>query len=137
MGRPPITYGIWTGMVEQAGSVEALAMAVAISRQHLQKTFTGTRNLPGPSRKLAEAFAREHGILARLYIHPRLRGHFLVSAADGWWTLRAGAVWGTRVPAIRMNGEDWRILPGVELPFSRLTEKDRKGSITESRGGED
>jgi hypothetical protein len=132
MGRPPITYGIWTSMVQAAGSVEALAEVVAISRQNLSPVLTGMRNLPGPSRKLAEAFAAERGITARLYIHPRVRGSYLISAADGWWILSPGQGWNERTPSTRSNEEDWSHLGSIELPFVHLTEILRPGGILTS-----
>lgn len=122
MGRPPKTLGVWTAMVAQAGSVEALAEALAVSRSTLSLVFTAQINLPGPSRKVAEAFAREHGILARLYIHPRLKGYFLVSNAEGWWAVRTDRPWSSRAPSYRYGLEDWSSLPFLELPFTRLGE---------------
>jgi hypothetical protein len=109
-------------MVIAAGGVEALAQDLAISRQNLHATFTALRNLHGPSRMLAAEFARVHGISARLYIHPKVRGAFLVSMADGWWSLGRSQKWRERVPSTRSESDDWSHLGDLELPFTRLGE---------------
>ena len=120
MGRPPVALGIWNAMITAAGTVEALAEVVGLSRQNLHLTFTALRNLSGPSRMLALTFAREHGVTARLYIHPSRRGAFLVSAADGWFALERGRSWAERIPCTRSEQEDWSHLSQLELPFVQL-----------------
>ena len=120
MGRPPQALGIWNEMIFEAGSVEHLAQVVGLTRHGLNPIFTARHALPGPSRKLAEFFAREKGIQARLYIHPRDKGFYLVSAADGWWSVPVGGSWADRVPTSRLEGEDWRSIHMLELPFARL-----------------
>ena len=122
MGRTAITLGIWDAMIRAAGSVEALAETVGLSRQNLYHSFTGARNLSGPSRELALAFAREKGIPARLYIHPRIRGAYLISSAGGWYAVMRGRPWSSRVPSTRGLDEDWSQLSQLELPFSKLAE---------------
>ena len=120
MGRSPITLGIWGDMVGAAGSVENLTNVVGLSRQNLHLTFTGQRNLSGPSRVLALEFARSHGVKARLYVHPLRRGHLLISAADGWWLVGPNRSWADRVLCLRTKTDDWSTLPLLEIPFARL-----------------
>jgi hypothetical protein len=116
MGRPPLALGIWNEMIFEAGGVEQLAQVVGLTRHGLNPIFTARHALPGPSRKLAEIFAREKG----LYIHPRDKGCYLVSAADGWWSVPVDGAWGDRVPTSRLECEDWRSIHMLELPFARL-----------------
>jgi hypothetical protein len=128
MGRPPLALGIWNEMIFEAGGVEQLATLVGLTRHGLNPVFTARHPLPGPSRKLAEIFAREKGIQARLYIHPRDRGFYLVSSADGWWSVPVDGAWADRVPTSRLEGEDWRSIHMLELPFTRLADILREGT---------
>jgi hypothetical protein len=107
-------------MISHAGGVDRLATMLGISRQNLHFTFTALRNLPGPSRVLAEGFARERGIPMRLYVHPKIKGFFLVSAGGGWWAIERGKTWESRVPSTRAEWEDWGHLHQLELPFTSL-----------------
>ena len=133
MGRPPITLGVWGEMIFQAGGVEALAQIVGIARQNLFPVFTARRNLTGPARVLAEAFARDRGIPMRLYIHPKWKGFFLISAGGGWWAIERGKSWESRMPSSRAEWEDWRHLSQLEIPFSSfhqfVREDDKERSL--------
>jgi hypothetical protein len=84
---------------------------------------------------LALEFARAHGVTARLYIHPRVRGHFLVSAADGWFMLERGRPWAARIPCTRSEHEDWGHLSQLELPFVQLGQLLRQDDKERSLAG--
>lgn len=120
MSVPPMSYGIWQDMVAEAGGMTALALQLSCSLSWVRKLSRGARNPRGPHAALALAFARDRGVRARAYEHPSTHGAYLVSAADGWWTVVPGpGAWGKR-QAIRVPA---RVLPRLallEVPFDRF-----------------
>lgn len=118
-GRPPVALGVWPDMIDAARGVAPLALRLGVTPRGLRKVFTGRGCLTGSRAGLALAFAQEHGIVLRCYLHPTVQRAYLVSSPSGWWTVPiAPGGWARRSPSRRPLGVSWDFLPSIEVAFS-------------------